>query len=685
MKLLVLIWFLLGSSYAADELETIEVIEQKGQAFSEFWEENKQVQIYSGKKNTVTSLKEIPQLQTNNYRQATSQTPGLLISEIPNESLAAITYRGLGDPHESYNILMLQDGIPVAADMYGYPAHYFSPALPMMDKVQFIRGGASLLYGPQPGGALNYQSIPLQKNQKSISKIGLAGGSYNLLTTNSGFFGSKENRSYAIEYHRRQGDGIQRQNADFYADYLQARQYYYLNESVLKLAFNGYNSDHGNPGGYAVTSENGDNTFGGDRRKATREHDRLRVSRAQLSGTLERKLDSTSQVNLSFWATAYRRYSKVQNSSNTDVFGRFPEGVKANTNKIITQNYYGYNADLRFLKNYGEHTFSAGYLNYNLLSPFVEEVGASSDSNHGDVTKRFNRTTMTNSFYLENRFSFGSLLVTPGVRVENIRQKIVERKNTATDLRHIDHTESVPLLGIGISYHLKDDSQVYGNVSESYKPVTYSEAVPTSPAESSKDIDPSKIITYEFGYRGQTERLNWDASFFFIRYENKFGKVGNVYQNTGAGTNKGIDLAGEIKLSEFYSNLKNNGDFNLYGNIEILNAKYTNGTQKDKTPQYAPNTLTRAGLIYKKEDELKVALMGVMVSRHFGDDNNTSDFQIPSYVVIDFTMDLKISQNWTGNFGVNNLLDREYYSRVRSDGIIWGAGRNFYSGILYRF
>jgi Fe(3+) dicitrate transport protein len=671
MKFLILILLLANVTFADEELEKIEVIEQGQSNVSEFWEENKQTQIYSGKKNTITSLKEIPQLQTNNYRQATSQTPGLLISEIPNESLAAITYRGLGDPHESFNILMLQDGIPVAADMYGYPAHYFSPALPMMEKVQFIRGGASLLYGPQPGGALNYISRPLTKEQKTSGRVGLTGGSYNLLSTNNALYGHSKNKSYGIEYHRRQGDGIQRENADFYADYLQARQNYYLEGSVFKVAFNGYNSDHGNPGGFSKSPSTGFNAYGEDERQATREHDRLKVSRAQLSGALEKKIDSSSQISLALWGTAYRRYSKTQNGGG---FGKIPTGT---SNAIVTQNYYGYNADLRYLKNYGEHTLSAGYLNYNLLSPYVGETGAAVDSNHGDVTKRFERSTHTNSFYVENRFGFGKLLVTPGVRLENIRQVIDERKNTSsTDLRYDDKTQNVPLFGIGASYHATENSQIYANISEAYKPVTYQESVPVTTTSISEDIDPADIITYELGYRGQTPKFNWDASLFFIRYENKFGQVGNVYQNTGAGTSKGIDLSGELKAF---------GDFNLYGNVEVLNAVFTKGPLKDKTPQYAPNTITRTGIIYNKEDKLKAALMGVMVSKHFGDDGNTSNFEIPSYVVFDLTADWKFHKDWLANAGINNLLDRDYYSRVRSDGIVWAMGRNVYLGATYQF
>lgn len=680
-KLLLIFLMLPALAQAQESLETIEVSEVKEDSFSGYWEENKGTQIFSGKKNTVTDLKQIPTLQTNNYRQATSQTPGLLISEIPNEALAAITYRGLGDPHESYNVLLLQDGIPVAADMYGYPAHYFSPALPMMDQVQFIRGGAGLLYGPQPGGVLNYMSNPLTKGQKTSGRVGLTYGSYNLLTTNNAVYGSSGDHAYGIEYYRRQGDGPQRINSNFEADYVQIRDHIFKGKNTYKISFNGYNSDHGESGGFAKNPGVNTNVFGDDLGKASKRHDRLKVSRAQLALGVEHRIDDSSQLEASIWANAYNRYSKRQNGGG---FGTFATGT---TNQIVTQKYYGYNGQVRYLKDYNafnnEHTFSAGFLTYNLLSPITVENGARADANSGTMTSRSERETNTNSFFAENRFSFGKLMVTPGVRVENIKQAIEEKKGTQ---REKERTENVPLFGLGLSYHLTDESQLYANASEAYKPLTWSETIPSATNETvAGDIEEAKTLSTEIGYRGQTNLLNWDVSAFQIRYENRVGKVGTVIQNVGAGTHRGLDVATELKLSNIFKNLKSTGDFNLYANTEILDAKFTRGPQKDKTPQYAPKTISRAGVIFSKEEKLKVALMGVFVGSHFGDDGNTTNFEVPSYTVFDLTADYALSEQWLISAGVNNLLDKEYYSRVRSDGIIWALDRNFYAGATYKF
>ena len=161
--------------------------------------------------------------------------------------------------------------------------------------------------------------------------------------------------------------------------------------------------------------------------------------------------------------------------------------------------------------------------------------------------------------------------------------------------------------------------------------------------------------------------------------------TGVTVGNTGAGEHKGVDAATELKLSQIFEKLKPIGDFNLYGNIEYLQAEYTRGSLEGKTPQYAPHYLARTGLIYNKENKFKAAFMGVFVDDSYGDDTNTNNFEIPSYTVFDLTADWTFATNWVAHGGINNLFDREYFSRVRSDGIAWALDRNYYAGVTYKF
>ncbi|MFM8337364.1 MAG: TonB-dependent receptor plug domain-containing protein, partial [Opitutaceae bacterium] len=102
--------------------------------------------INAGKKTTVIDFDGQPRINGNNYRQALAQTPGLILSE-ESSPLVSIGYRGL-DPHRAQFTQVLKDGIPIHADQFGYPESYYTPPLDTVDRIEFVRGGAALLYGP---------------------------------------------------------------------------------------------------------------------------------------------------------------------------------------------------------------------------------------------------------------------------------------------------------------------------------------------------------------------------------------------------------------------------------------------------------------------------------------------------------------------------------------------------------
>ena len=53
---------------------------------------------------------------------------------------------------------MLQDGLPISTDWIGFPTLYYMPLAQSLAEVQLIRGGNSLIYGPNPAPAVNLLS-----------------------------------------------------------------------------------------------------------------------------------------------------------------------------------------------------------------------------------------------------------------------------------------------------------------------------------------------------------------------------------------------------------------------------------------------------------------------------------------------------------------------------------------------
>ena len=88
--------------------------------------------------------------------------------------------------------------------------------------------------------------------------------------------------------------------------------------------------------------------------------------------------------------------------------------------------------------------------------------------------------------------------------------------------------------------------------------------------------------------------------------------------------------------------------------------------------------------IYPNESG-KIALTGTFVDQHFANDTNTEQFLVPGYEVWDLTFEKNLPASWKLVGGIHNLLDKKYYTRIRSNGIDPSAPRNYYLGVENTF
>jgi Fe(3+) dicitrate transport protein len=660
--------------------------------------------IYSGKKTTVIDFDAMPQIQTDNYRQAFSQTPGLLVSELSNPSLLSLGSRGIGDPHETQNLLVTKDGIPFVADMFGYPTVYYAPPFESVDRLEFFRGGSSLLYGPQPAGALNYVThMPRTDREWAVTAQQIV-GSDNLFSTYAAVDGTVGRLGYLAYFSRRSGDSFREINSDYetlggsFKLVLDAQK-----ETRWIFNMDAFSADSGEPGGLTLATGPGTLNYNANRNATQNQFDRVRVERYQPSLTLEHDFSENTLLSATAYVGYFRRFSKRQQGTG---FGMLPSGASADNNLIQLQKFYTAGSDVRLRHNWfawGEqHTLAGGFTTYYSDSPFTVRRGNAPDAEDGELRQKAQRETIYGAAFVENKFTFDRLSVTPAVRLENISQSIDEKLNLGTgetptpkaNLSKDSYVDVVPLVGLGLAYDLGARTELYGNVSQGYKAKTYTDAVPLGVNDTiSSNLEPGKTWTYEVGIRGTPRKwLTFDTSLFLIDYDDRFGRVGSNFQNVGRSINKGWDVSAELDLIGLYDEFARTthsetlGSFSLYGNVELLDAEFVSGPLEGATPQYAPDYLVRAGGIYRWKDRAKLALLGTFVGEHFADDANSANFRIPAYMVWDLTAEVKVYKNTVSVIaGINNLFDEDYYSRIRSNGIDPAYGRNYYAGLSFAF
>lgn len=634
--------------------------------------------IYSGKKTSVIANDEAPEIVAGNYRQALARTPGLLLSE-ESSPLLSLGYRGL-DPHRSQFTQVLRDGIPIHADQFGYPEAYYTPALESIERIDFLHGGAALQYGPQPGGALNYISKRPRTDKPFHFQSQNVFGSDGLYSNYTAVDGTSGKLGYSAYANYREFDGFRDLNSSYQINSYGGKLVYALDGGAnLILDVATYREEHDEPGGLTRAD------FSAGNKRATRRLDGFELDRDSVSLTYETDPTADSFFTATAWFTDYRRFSSRQGGGG---FGTLAVGP---TLSVETQEFETLGLDARFRHNWGaerQHTLSTGFQLYHVDSPRTDDTQTIATGIVAPV-RDSDREVFYAPFFVENKFTFGPLSITPGVRMETFSQDVktvfLSGPPTPTRQRNVD--ETVVLGGLGLEYEVAEKSAIYANVSQGYRPAIFTESVPTGGgAIVPNDLEEGKSIEYEIGYRAEpTDWLTVDTSVFLLEFKDQIGTIGAVTANVGDSRHKGIDVAAALDVFELAGRGSGFGGLDYYLAATFLDADFTGGPANGFEVPYAPEYIIRTGLSYTLDEKVKVNFGGTYVASHFADATNTAQRAVPSYKVWDLTAEYRVSENLRLIGGINNLFDEQYFARVRNDGIDPANGRNYYLGASIEF
>lgn len=668
--------------------------------------------IFAGKLGDIAVLSDIAPVPSRNLRVALADIPGLLVSEVSNGAWASLSYRGLGEPHESWNILTLQDAVPAVPDMYSYPAGYFTPPLEMVDRVEFIRGASGLLYGPQPGGAINYVLRGPRREAGAEGQARVTLGSWEArqglanLAVSDGRFAADGFIQYS------QGEGPRRVNSDSEQTTGRLRGHYLGDTVTATLALDYYKGKFGEPGGLSAAR------LRADRRDSSTPRDRINIERFAPSLAIDWQAGDSTQI------TARAFYSRFERESLRQAGGSFGQ-VTPDANVLVRQLQVFDTAgiDLRARHDFGaagQHSLTIGVLGHTSDAPVFVDKGASNADFNGTAgaLARVQRSGDTAAVFGEVKFGFGDVQIVPGFRLERLRQKVVESLDLALGsatggapgaangvLGNRENTTTVPLYGIGVTWDASPDLRFVANASRGFKPLLYNDGVTFQAGiDAAGTFDASYAFTVEAGLQAEPiEPVRIDASLFRVEFEDQvgflagplvaappFGAVsagGARRQNVGNMRNQGVDLALRLDLMGPQGFVQGENTLRLSTNLQLLDADFTDGVAAGFTPQYAPGHLLRSTLAYIGKDGARAALIFTSVGDQQGSDNNVADFFLPGYEVLDASVEWPVAGGFTVGAGVNNLTDEDYASRVRpggGGGFDPGAPRNVYVSIGWR-
>ncbi|WP_299134149.1 TonB-dependent receptor [uncultured Tenacibaculum sp.] len=671
--------------------------------------------IYAGKKTEVVLLNQSTvNLASNNARQIYSQVAGLNIFENDDAGLQLnIGGRGL-DPNRTSNFNTRQNGYDISADVLGYPESYYSPPAEAIEQIQIVRGAASLQYGTQFGGLVNFVLKKPNANKSLEILTRNTIGSNSLFTNFTSINGTKNKWSYLAYYNYKQGDGFRpnskfdSKNAFFHLGYevndktnleFEVTYLNYLAQQAggltdIMFNENPYQSNRARNWfkidwflyNFKLSHEFSEKTtftfnfFGLD---ATRKALGFRTNRVnQVDPGDERDLIEGDFKNFGFEARLLSSYNifnknatflvgtKFYKANNTSIQGPGTKGTDANFSSALGQ-----------YPNYGNQS---NYLNPNLnIAVFAENI-----------------------FYINDKIS-----VTPGIRFEYIKTEsegYFKKINTdgagnvilnETITSNNNNTRSFLLLGLGLSYKASKSFELYGNISQNYRSVTFSDLNIVNPSFRIGNLDDEKGYTTDIGVRGNINKyISYDFGAFGLFYNDRIGLVskgladGRVIQergNVGDARILGVESLFDFDLRRILK-IQNDYSFSYFINASFIKSKYTRSEVPgviNNQVEFVPDLNLKTGLKFGYQN-FSSNIQYTYLSKQFTDASNSVTPSlsgvngiIPSYNVLDFSTSYKYKM-FKLEAGVNNMLDEKYFTRRATGypgpGIIPSAPRSYY-------
>ncbi len=679
--------------------------------------------IFAGKKTEVILVDNLTaNLATNNARQIFSQISGLNIYQNDDAGLQLnIGGRGL-DPNRTSNFNTRQNNYDISADVLGYPESYYSPPSESLSEIQVIRGAASLQYGTQFGGLVNFKTKSPNPIKPLEVVVRNTFGSNHLYTNFTNLSGTSNNFSYYAYVNYKKGDGF-RPNSEFESKNIFSHfEYAFSQKSNLSIEFTYLNYLAQQAGGL------NDRMFIADPNQSVRSRNWFKVNWLLYNAKFTHNFSEQTKFSFNFFGLNASRDAIGFRTNRVDQIDSFEE------RDLIKGKFRNFGFESRILHEYkflgkkskillGTKFYKAN--NSNSQGP--GSIGSGPDfsfktEQHPDYQAQsaYDYPNLNTAFFGEQIFYLKeNLSVTPGFRIEHIKtESNGYYKNINLDAagnlllnETINSNEirkrSFILLGIGTSYKPSKYIEVYNNISQNYRSVTFADISIVNPAfVINPNITDEKGYNLDIGVRGVFKKIvSYDLSAFMLYYNDRIGFVQKVFEDGNIKSERGnvgnAVIYGFESLVDF--NLAKLFDFNLdYGasffvNTSLIDSQYKKSSINGitgKNVEFVPRINLKSGVKFSYKD-FTSNIQYSYISEQFTDASNSVKSNlsgvigiIPSYDILDVAFSYKYKKIKIES-GINNLFDTSYFTRRATGypgpGIIPSPVRNWYVTLEFKF
>ncbi|BDR14909.1 TonB-dependent hemoglobin/transferrin/lactoferrin family receptor [Vibrio sp. STUT-A11] len=277
--------------------------------------------------------------------------------------------------------------------------------------------------------------------------------------------------------------------------------------------------------------------------------------------------------------------------------------------------------------------------------------------------------------FAQDEITFGKWIVTPGVRFDSFDTDPGDTSanpslNAASEYK--DYSDSAVTGRLGTVYKLNEENRLFVQISQGFRAPDFQELYYSygNPMygyvnKPNPDLEAEESISYEGGWRYNTDLVSNEISLFYSDYDNfidnqlvsgSFMTGDAVYQsiNINKATIKGVELANQLSWDEFMP---------VEGFSSRIAAAYTEGEDGDGNPLNSVSPWnTVVGLSYDSINQ-----WGTTVNLSYTAKKSQSDIDgdyqpIDAATVVDITAYYKPIKDLTLRAGIFNVTDEEYYN-----------------------
>lgn len=645
---------------------------------------------FVGTAHAVTE-KEIEDWKPLHSQELLKKVPGVVaLEEDPAGLKPSIGIRGLDPSRSRGGVVLLVDGIPFNPGPYSDPGAYYNVPIQRIDRIEVIKGGSSILYGPNAvGGVVNYiTKSPAEKPELWARQTY---GKDGLWVNELAYGGNWGNTSGLLNYSRRTGDGF-RENGAFETQDLSAKLKVKTGDgSDIAVNLNGYLEDSRTPSGMSPSQ------FAEGVSGTIAPYNRFKGNRLSVDLVANKSIMDGHDLRLLVYLAAFERNwflagnSAYYGGQTLGAFKRYFNTLGVEPQYSAAYKMLGWNNDLLV----GARVMLEKEIENLTESPNLQDLKGITFG-AGEIK------ALGEAVYVQSAFHpISAWTLTPGVRLEYVYE---QRDNNLANSNLQNLRSNGPrggssgndewfqvLPGIGSSFDLGKTVTLHGGAWRSMSVPEFGSGAPGIDKLTgvSRNLDPAIGWTYEFGARATPWKwLSLDHTAFLLDYEGQIERVNNQYGNSV--DTRGLGLENLVSASPWK-------DLGLYLNWTFLNSEYTAGANKGNRTPFSPEHTLGFGMDYKvtmgSAAFVSLGLSGLYVGERYSNSANTRSENatgtigmLEDYSTWDARAAFHQSKYSLEIFGgMRNILDEKYRLWRFGGGIVPGADRSFYAGISKSF